>query len=101
MPVHRRASALITRFGEARDHAGRADALLRLPVRFLAKYRDHLIHGCDMSGFQVGADYVAAMTEAIAAERGADGEFPEHLRAIIDRTGEALRVMAAGEREAP
>lgn len=99
MPVHSKVSPLIDEFHDARTHAERADVLLRAPIRLLCRYRDLFITGCERTGFQVGADYVATLHVSLDAVRGRDGEIPEHLRQMIEAGATALRTMAQSARE--
>ena len=99
MPALSKVSPLIDQFHDAKSHAERADILLRAPVRLLCRYRHLFIAGCERTGLQVGADYVATLHVSLDAVRGRDGEILEHLRDLLDAQAAALRAMADAGRE--
>lgn len=96
MPAHSKLNPLIDEFLDAKSHAARADALLRMPVLLICRLHDNLATACDKRGFVAGAEYVATLYAAMWATRDAAGQPPKHISAPLAAQEECLRRIAAG-----
>lgn len=68
---------------EARDHARRAEIVLRMPDAVLLADGEAIASACNSTGFKAGADFVGFRLLALHAPRQPDGELPEAHRRCL------------------
>lgn len=86
---------------EARDHARRAELLLRMPDAVLLADGEAIASACRSVGFGPGAQFVEYRLLALHAVRQPNGELPQAHRACLSIWHRGLAALAGGDTHTP